>query len=172
MARVPTRSASWPVALLFFALLAEAACAREQPEVEHLWLALGGETFTLELAADPRTRLRGLSGRKEIPRHGGMLFVLPRPERFAMVMRDCPVPIDVAFLDGQGRVVAMHEMVPEPPRREDETSLQYERRLPSYPSGEPVLFAIEVSGGRLKQVGLALGDRVAVDIQELTRRAR
>ena len=33
-----------------------------------------------------------------------------------MVMRDCRVAIDVAFLDGAGRVVAIHEMPVEPPR--------------------------------------------------------
>jgi len=139
---------------------------------EVAFVALGGETFTLELALDPATRQRGLSGRGAIPRNEGMLFVLPTPRPFAMVMRDCPAPIDVAFLDAEGRVVSLYEMVVEPPRRPDERSLEYEGRLPIYPSGHPVQFAIETAGGRLRELGLAPGTRVALDRESLVSRAR
>ncbi len=155
-----------------------AACGAPDPPVsamgarEVAFVALGGEAFTLELALDPAARQRGLSGRGQIPRNAGMLFVLPRPEPFAMVMRDCPAPIDVAFLDAGGRVVAVHEMAVEPPRAPGETPFAYESRLPPYSSGSPVLFAIETAGGRLRELGLAVGDRVAFDAKALVARAR
>jgi uncharacterized membrane protein (UPF0127 family) len=133
---------------------------------------VAGETFEVEVAADPVTRSRGLGGRASIPRNGGMLFVLPRPRPFAMVMRDCPVPIDVAFVDAMGRVVAIHEMVPEPPRLADETAARYESRLPEYPSGQPVQFALETAGGRLADLGLEIGDRLHFSAQALVERAR
>jgi uncharacterized membrane protein (UPF0127 family) len=101
-----------------------------------------------------------------------MLFVLPGPRPFAMVMRDCPNAIDVAFLDAQGRVVAVHEMSPEPPRAAGEPRLLYESRLPVYPSGEPVQFAIETAGGRLAAVGLVEGDIVKLDFESLADRAK
>ena len=135
-------------------------------------MPLGGETFSLELALDPRTRHRGLSGRETIPRRGGMLFVLPRPQLFAMVMRDCPGPIDVAFLDAQGSVVRIHEMKAEPPRRPGETPYEYESRLPVYGSRVPVQFAIEVGGGQLRDVGVKVGDRIPLDTAGLVERAR
>lgn len=159
-------------ARLALAIWIAAACALADERPETVWLPLGGETFTLELALDPVARHRGLSGRDEIPRRGGMLFVLPRSQPFAMVMRDCPAPIDVAFLDSEGVVVAIHEMRPEPPRRPDETPFQYESRLRVYPSPRPVRFAIEVGGGRLHEVGLAVGDRVPFDVPGLVARAR
>jgi uncharacterized membrane protein (UPF0127 family) len=87
-------------------------------------------------------------------------------------MRDCPVPIDVAFLDAQGRVVAVHEMAVEPPRAPGETPRAYEARLPLYPSGGAVHFAIETAGGRLRELGLAPGARVALDAPGLVARAR
>jgi uncharacterized membrane protein (UPF0127 family) len=155
------------LALLLLALACAAAAA---PEV--VFVRLGQESFTLEVALDPARRLRGLSGRREIARHEGLLFVLPRPQPFAMVMRDCPVPIDVAFLDAQGRVAAIHEMRVEPPRGAGESPADYERRLPLYPSGGPVLFAIETAGGRLREVGLSVGDRVGFDGEALVSRAR
>ena len=137
-----------------------------------VWLALGGETFTLELAADPVSRYRGLSGRSRIGRNGGMLFVYPDAAPRGMVMRDCPVPIDVAFLDASGRIVALSEMAPELPRAAGESRAAYERRLPIYRSGAPARFAIEVAGGRLAGLGVALGDEIVLDTDALAALAR
>ena len=89
-----------------------------------------------------------------------------------MVMRDCPNPIDVAFIDSMGRVVAIHAMVPEPPRTRSETPFAYERRLKGYPSGQPAQFALETAGGRLAELGLAVGDRVHFEARALVARAR
>ena len=137
-----------------------------------VWLALGGETFTLELAADPVSRYRGLSGRSRIGRNGGMLFVYPDAAPRGMVMRDCPLPIDVAFLDASGRIVALSEMAPELPRAAGESRAAYERRLPIYRSGAPARFAIEVAGGRLAGLGVALGDEIVLDTDALAALAR
>jgi uncharacterized membrane protein (UPF0127 family) len=81
-----------------------------------------------------------------------------------MVMRDCPIPIDVAFLDSSGEVVAIYEMRPELPRRPGESQRDYESRLRIYSSGVPAGFAIETAGGRLREIGLQKGDRVVFDI--------
>ena len=89
-----------------------------------------------------------------------------------MVMRDCPAPIDVAFLDDGGRIVALHEMNPEVPRHADESPTVYERRLRQYPSGAPVRFAIETAGGRFAELGVGVGDRVVFDGRALAARAR
>jgi uncharacterized membrane protein (UPF0127 family) len=178
------RSKPWPPsrrriqALLGVALgLACSAPDELQPAVElpaatTARVVVAGETFEVEVAADPISRRRGLSGRASIPRNGGMLFVLPSPRHLGMVMRDCPIPIDVAFVDTMGRVVATHEMVPEPPRRPGETPFRYESRLPEYPSGEPVQFALETAGGRLADLGLQVGDRLHFPAREWIRRAQ
>jgi uncharacterized membrane protein (UPF0127 family) len=135
------------------------------PEVpETLWVEIAGEPFELELALDAVSRHQGLSGRLSIEPNGGMLFVNTVESPQAMVMRDCAVPIDVAFLDFAGEVVAIHEMRPELPRRPGESPGEYESRLRVYQSGAPVGFAIETAGGRLGEVGLRVGDRVAFDI--------
>jgi len=158
--------------LLVVAILGAAACAAAEDPPELVWIPLGGETFSLELALNDESRYRGLSGRPVIPRRGGMLFVLPSPQPFAMVMRDCPGAIDVAFLDARGSVVEIHEMRPEAPRRTDESRGAYEARLRVYPSRVPVQFAIEVGGGRLREVGVAIGDRIPLDTAGLVERAR
>jgi len=150
----------------------ETTSAVEPPAPDSAEVIIAGETFEVEVAADPMARMRGLSGRTSIPRNGGMLFVLPRPEPFSMVMRDCPIPIDVAFIDAMGRVAAIHEMPPEPSREPDESAFRYELRLPEYPSGEPVQFALETAGGRLAELQLHVGDRLHFSAQSLVERAR
>lgn len=125
-------------------------------------VVIGSERFRLEVAADPAAMYRGLGGRRTIPRNGGMLFVHPAPRPLAMVMRDCPIPIDVAFLDAEGRVLNVHTMPPEPPRRPGEDAIAYEARLPSYPSAGPAQYAIELAGGRFAELGVKPGDRIDV----------
>lgn len=151
--------------LVLVSLLAAGAAAAQ-------WLAkprettvatIGGERFTLEVARDPETQYRGLGGRTHIDPNGGMIFVFPSPRATAFVMRDCPIPIDIAFLDPMGRVVAIHEMKPEPPRGPGESADAYDARLRQYPSGLPVLFAVETAGGRLRQLGVRGGDRIEFD---------
>jgi len=133
---------------------------------------ISGEWFHLEVAADDATRMQGLGGRDYIAPDGGMLFVFPDAQRREFVMRDCLVPIDIAFLSGSGRVVAMHEMEVEPPQRPDESDAAYESRLERYGSGHRSQFVVEVAGGRLEEVGLKVGDRVEFDARRLKRRAR
>jgi len=153
------------------------ACREPAPDArvaagETSFFAIGGETFALELALDPATRQRGLGGRTNLPHNGGMFFAFRTPRPLSMVMRDCPAPIDVAFLDGDGRVVALHAMPPEPPRRAGESAMEYERRLPEYPSGVPAQFAVEVAGGRLAQLRVEVGSRIVFDAPALAQRAR
>src|SRR3954462_15091120 len=97
-----------PAAVVSILLLI--ACGRvvtKDPKFEDV--TIDGKKFKLELALDGDTRFHGLSGRTEIPADGGMLFVFPQPVTTAFVMRDCPIPIDIIFLDGAGRVVATHK---------------------------------------------------------------
>jgi uncharacterized membrane protein (UPF0127 family) len=154
------------VALLFAAVDAQAQFATKLPTTE---VEIGGERFTLEVARDPATQFRGLGGRTEIDPHGGMLFVFPSPRATAFVMRDCPIAIDVAFLDANGRVLAVHEMTPEEPRRVGESDAAYEARLKPYPSGLPATFAIETAGGRLRQLGVKGGDAIELDAARIER---
>ncbi len=143
-------------------------------------VVISGRTFHLEVAADDVTRFRGLSGRTEIASDGGMLFIFPRPSRLEFVMRDCPIPIDIIYLDGSGRVVATHAMLPEPPRADGErlndprtgTNEAYERRLKKYPSRFDAQFVIELKGGTLEALKLKSADKIDLDLARLKKMAK
>jgi uncharacterized membrane protein (UPF0127 family) len=147
--------------------LALAGCQDKPVPAGYESVRIGSDRFLLELAADNAKRVKGLGGRNEIAADGGMLFVFPAPMPLAFVMRDCPIAIDVAFLDGAGRVLTVHEMKPEPARQPGESAESYEQRLPRYESRFPAQFAIETRGGRLKEVGLKEGDRPGLDVERL-----
>ncbi len=149
---------------------------------------LSGKPFTLELALKDETRFRGLSDRGEIPAGTGMLFVFPDSkvtvQRF--VMRDCPNPIDIIYLDRAQRVTATYTMAPEPPRTEAEkvntvfaggpewqkTNEEYERRLKPYPSRYPSQYVIELRGGALQELTLKEGDKVELPADDLKKWAK
>jgi uncharacterized membrane protein (UPF0127 family) len=120
---------------------------------ESLDAVVAGRPLRLELALNEAARFRGLSGRRELAQDGGMLFVFPEAEPRAFVMRDCLIPIDIAFLSESGEVVAWHEMQVEPAQTP-------EWRLKRYASGRPARWAIELRGGSLRAWGLKAGDRV------------
>lgn len=158
------------------ALGAMASCVEEPPAkndgVERARVKIATTTFDLELALDEPSRIRGLSGREEIEPRGGMLFVFPDAQVRAFVMRNCPTPIDIAFLDDAGRVLVIHEMKVEEPQREGESDFAYESRLPLYMSRFPSRFAVEVRGGTLRTLDLKPGDLIRFDAEGLKARAR
>jgi len=109
-------------------------------------------TVTVEIAATPEARQRGLMGRSFLPPDRGMLFIYPEAAPRSFWMRDCLVRIDAAFLATDGRILNVQEMVPEP----GETDLR------SYPSAAPVRLVLEMPGGWFRDHGVMVGDRVVL----------
>ncbi|MCZ7600205.1 MAG: DUF192 domain-containing protein [Gammaproteobacteria bacterium] len=105
------------IGMMLGALPARAASVAE--------VAIGGETFTLELALDAAARSRGLMYRDHIAADGGMLFVFPNVARRHFWMKNCPVDMDILFLDDDGVITTIMEMYAEPPRGENESIAAY-----------------------------------------------
>lgn len=148
-------------------------------EVEYETVTIAGKEFKLEAALNDQTRFKGLSDRKEIAPDGGMLFAFTRARHLDFVMRDCPIPIDIIFLDGSGRVTAFHKMTAEEPRRADEpkneqdpTLDKYESRLKRYGSKYDAQFVIELKGDTLDSLKIKEGDQVKLDTVGLKKRAK
>jgi uncharacterized membrane protein (UPF0127 family) len=148
-------------AAAFLLAIALAGASAAQPLATRR-VFLSGIAYELEIAADPATRNRGLSGRTAIDARGGMLFVFPDDASRVFWMRDCKVDIDLAFLDRSGRVVAAHRMIVEPPRGSGEGETEYLSRLRQYPSLAPARFALELRAGSLSALGLSVGSSIDV----------
>ena len=130
-----------------------AANAPSSSETETRAVTIAGRTFDLELATTRAARYQGLSDRASIPEDGGMLFVFPDEAERSFVMRRCLVPIDLIYLDAEGRVLNTHQMTVEPYDRP-------EWQLTSYRSDGKAQYVIELRGGTLDELDLSRGDRV------------
>lgn len=184
---IPTRT--W----LFLAVpLVLCGCATmtgcdDKASAQNAKVKISGQSYYLETALDEQTRFKGLSGRTHIEPNGGMLFVFPdtRPTSIGgFVMRDCPVDIDILYIDKSGRVVTMYEMKALPPRGPDEGTAgpesaartpgneKYERRLKQYVSRYPYDYVVELAGGSLKKLNVKEGDLVEFDRDGLRKLAK
>ncbi len=113
-------------------------------------VTIRGRTWVVRLALTPGERQQGLSKVYSLGEDEGMLFIFAAPERQSFWMKDCIIPLDLAFVDGDRRVVATYTMpVPAPGATPDE-----------YDSGEPVLYALEANAGQLARAGVRKGDVV------------
>ena len=150
---------------------AEADTAVSKPEraPDYAEIEIEGVLFKLELALTPSQRSIGLMGRQQIDDNGGMLFVFPDNERYPsevnFYMKNCLVPIDVIFIDGEGIITTIHEMEPPQPGTPDQ-------ELIMYPSMGPVQFAIELRGRRAAELGLKPGDYIDLPSDYLLQYAR
>lgn len=171
------------LSLAIMAALSLAACATlpgcdEKTAAGVATVTIKGKKFHLEIAADNDKRYLGLGKRTSIDDDGGMIFVFPEPSVQAFVMRDCPIDIDIIYVDAAGRILAKHAMTKEDPRRPDESAdmpsqdTAYNDRLKRYPSRYPCQFVIEIQGGMIAKLGLTDSDKVTFDADALKKLAR
>lgn len=86
------------------------ACAGGRPPT--LLLSAGAATLQVEIAATPQQHEQGLMARTHLDEDAGMLFIFERNSAYCFWMQDTPIPLSVAFLDDDGRVVNLADMQP------------------------------------------------------------
>ncbi len=131
-------------------------------------LEIAGETFELEVAAADKPREKGLMQRERIEDHAGMLFIYPETQdELGFWMKNCPIDIDILYLDHAGRIVSTYKMKSEAPKRDSETESEYEDRLTRYPSRRPAQFAVELKAGTIERLKIKPGQTIEMDVKRL-----
>lgn len=112
--------------------------------------ASGGEEVQVrvEVADDAEEQAKGLMGRTALGEERGMLFVFPDEQVRSFWMRDTLIPLSIAYIDSEGRIIDIQDMEP----RDDDP--------PHYVSAEPARYALEVNQGFFDERGVEVGDRV------------
>jgi uncharacterized membrane protein (UPF0127 family) len=96
---------------LSLALLATwQVASAEMPVIE---MTAGFHRIEAEVAADNQNRQIGLMNRKAMPVQRGMLFVFTEKNTHCMWMRNTFIPLSVAFIDEEGRIINIEDMQPQ-----------------------------------------------------------
>ena len=134
------------LAAAFVLLQPAASRAQPQPPLPRVELQAGIHVIRAELAANDRTRARGLMFRERLGPSEGMLFVFASPSRQCFWMRNTLIPLSIAFIDDDGSIVNVEDMQP---RTDD-----------SHCSAKPVRYALEMEQGWFAKRGLRAGSRL------------
>ena len=140
------------VAVLALAALLASMSASAQPadgkpqSLPITTIKVGPHPVAAEVAASPDQRTIGLMYRFSLPADHGMLFVFPEPQPLSFWMRNTYIPLSIAYIDVEGRILNVVEMAP----RSDAT----------HPSRGEALYALEMRKGWFADKGVGPGTRV------------
>lgn len=141
------------ILILVAAGIALAACGDDpQRSTAERVVQVGEATVLADIADDPESRQRGLSGRESLDEGAGMLFLLANDSP-SFWMKGMRFPLDIVWIK-DGRVVDVSADVP-PPRGSDAP-------LPTYSPDRPANRALEVNAGWAADHGVRRGDAVEV----------
>ncbi len=146
--RVPATAYALLAAILV-ASFSLAACAEPAADADTLIIETrnGPAVFTVELADTPELREKGLMYREELAADAGMLFDFGETRMVTMWMRNTPLPLDMLFINGEGRILHIAEQ-----------TVPYSEAIVS--SRFPVSAVFEVNGGTARDLGIEVGDVV------------
>jgi uncharacterized membrane protein (UPF0127 family) len=145
--RMPTTRKPLALLGLLLALIGGAAAQdAAQPKLDAVTLTAGMYNIRAEVARTPLQTQTGLMFRPQMAAHEGMLFVFDGLERRCFWMKNTVLPLTIAFVADDGRIVNLADMQPQ--------SLQ------SHCSAEPVRFALEMNQGWFAKRGIAPGFRL------------
>jgi uncharacterized membrane protein (UPF0127 family) len=126
--------------LLGFGMSAAALAQNTMPMME---LSAGFHRIEAEVAANDQNRQLGLMNRKAMAVQHGMLFVFPQDNTHCMWMRNTLLPLSVAFLDDEGKIINIEDMQPQ---TED-----------NHCARRPARYALEMNLGWFTQRGIKPG---------------
>lgn len=105
------------------------------------------QSLQVEVAADDRTRARGLMHRTKLHTGHGMLFLWEKSAHHTMWMKNTLIPLDMLFIDARGAVTQIVA-------RTQPHSLRHIR------AKHQALAVLEISGGQAQALNIQTGDYV------------
>jgi uncharacterized membrane protein (UPF0127 family) len=106
----------------------------------------------VEIADDTPEQMRGLMYRTALAEDRGMLFVFDEEQELSFWMKNTLIPLSIAFVDSEGRIVDIQDMKP----LDDDP--------PHYVSAEPARYALEVNRGFFEERGIKVGDSAELPV--------
>ncbi|WP_421781633.1 DUF192 domain-containing protein [Kiloniella litopenaei] len=101
--------------------------------------------FNIEIASSNEERSQGLMYRKSMAVNAGMLFVYEKPNNVTMWMKNTYIPLDMLFLNSEGRIVYIKE-----------NTTPHSTKTIS--SDQDVIGVLELNAGTAFRLGIKIGD--------------
>jgi uncharacterized membrane protein (UPF0127 family) len=102
----------------------------------------------VELARTEKEKARGLMFRTKLGENEGMLFIYEQEEILSFWMKNTFLPLSIAFIDRQGRIIDIQDMEP--------------FSLDTHRSPRPAQYALEVNKGWFEKNGVKIGDVIKI----------
>jgi len=139
---------------IFFLLLCFnfLSCSAKNLPVQEIQIEREGRviaTLKAEIARTSEEQAQGLMYRKELPDGEGMLFVYTRDDILSFWMRNTYIPLSIAYIASDGRIIDIRNMFPL-----DENTVT---------STRSVRYALEVPQGWFSRSGVKEGDIVVIN---------
>ncbi|WP_151702453.1 DUF192 domain-containing protein [Nitrincola alkalilacustris] len=115
-------------------------------EFERVKLQVGEHLLDTEIAETAAQKTQGLMWRESLPEDSAMLFILDDRQQQCFWMRNTLIPLTLAYIDRNGRIIEFFDMQP----LSDETHC----------ATKPAQFGLEVNQGWFARKGIVPGDRI------------
>jgi uncharacterized membrane protein (UPF0127 family) len=109
-----------------------------------------GANYAVELARTPEEQVQGLMFRESLPEKSGMLFLFPENTVHQFWMKNTMIPLDIIWMDLQGKVLFVSENTP--PCKTDP--------CPTYGPDRPATSVLEIAGGMAKKEKAEVGSTI------------
>ena len=129
----------WIAITSFLAI--NSAFAQALPSIN---LQAGIYKIQAEVASTPASRQLGLMHRVYLPINDGMLFVFENKATHCFWMRNTKIPLAIAFISDDGKIINIEEMKP----------MSDDNHCPT----APIRYALEMNQGWFSQKGLGTGN--------------
>jgi uncharacterized membrane protein (UPF0127 family) len=151
----------WPVALILsftfnlqvFALPPKMAPKFKKQSVEFVYKNKRKEVV-LDAAESELQHAYGLMNRTKMAADEGMIFIFPDENIREFWMKDTLIDLDIAYVSAKKKIIDIQNM-------KAVTSV-LQTNLPTYPSGGPAKYAIEMNSGWFKKNGFPVGTIVDI----------
>jgi uncharacterized membrane protein (UPF0127 family) len=111
-------------------------------------VVVGEKAISVEISDTEEKRVKGLSGRENLSKDTGMLFIFDTADKHGIWMKDMKINIDIIWFNTYGEIIYFVE---------DVKPDSYPKAF--YPNQEGK-YVLEVPSGFVKKEGLKIGDKI------------
>lgn len=123
--------------------VANISFAQQPAKLPVISLNSGVYIIKAEVAANEAQREQGLMFREKMGQNEGMLFLFGASTSVCMWMKNTLIPLSVAFIDANGKVINIEDMEPQ--------------TTEAHCAKKPAQYALEMNRGWFKQKNIKLG---------------